>query len=59
MVARYEKVIDDENKRKTAKSGTYYKSQNQPANFIEVEDESQDDELENDEYGCFVAEIIS
>ena len=57
-MARYEKVIEEENQRKIANRGTYYKSQSQHVNFIEVEDESQDDELENDEYGCAMAEII-
>ena len=59
MVGRYEKLIKEENKRKTTNRETYCKSQNLPMNFIEVQDESQDDELENDEYGCKVAKIIS
>ena len=59
MVVRYEKVIDEENKKRQTNRGTYYKGQTQPANFIEVEDDSQDDGMKDNGYECAIAKIIN
>ena len=55
----YEKVADEESQNRISTRGTYYKSQNQLANFIEFDEENQDDNIEDNGYDCSAAEIIN